>query len=598
MNVKFDIVTYDGASVLLKIHDPYDFGTIELVKAFPERRWVNDKYGNTGWAVPVNSKSVEHINRHWLPEEYTKDEGAKLLLDLEKLSGKLDEFKSKRRWDYLFDGTKSNFSYPTMRSPFDHQRVTTESMVGALYFGLLMEMGTGKTKCIIDELSYYESIRKDDKRFLAIIVCPKALLNNWAREIDANMPSVFERQVMILRGDKCQETMIELLKDPRPLKIVIVAYDTLINYIPLCTVLKPQYIAFDESHYVKNSEIPRFKVAKAAADCCEMRRIMTGTPSPNNILDIWAQFQLLKEGALGYNTFAGFRNTYAEVNFAGQFEQVVGFKNVDKLKQDMSRMSFIVRKDQCLDLPAKTYQLVEIDMPPTVRAQYDSLAKDFYLLMDDGTQVQTEMLLVQMLKLSQACSGFVVGMKPDLNNPDVAYRNTVLLKDGDAKMNAMIDDIESACSDGKAIVWSRFRIDNVAIQTKLEERGIKCGVYDGSVSDKDRQKVIDGFNNDDSYRVFIGNPGAGGVGITLLGTETVRTKTVYYYNNDFSYGKRLQSEDRCHRIGLRNPIIYKDYAYSHSIEQYIAKKLQNKKDLDTALKDTNEIKNFLLTGEA
>ena len=70
---------------------------------------------------------------------------------------------------------------------------------------------------------------------------------------------------------------------------------------------------------------------------------------------------------------------------------------------------------------------------------------------------------------------------------------------------------------------------------------------------------------------FIGQPQAGGIGLTLTAAETV-----IYYSNDFNLGTRLQSEDRCHRIGTRHNVVYIDLVALNTLDAPIARALQRK----------------------
>jgi SNF2 family DNA or RNA helicase len=94
--------------------------------------------------------------------------------------------------------------------------------------------------------------------------------------------------------------------------------------------------------------------------------------------------------------------------------------------------------------------------------------------------------------------------------------------------------------------------------------------------------------------VFIGNPQSGGVGLTLLGTKTAPCHTAYFYSNSFSFGSREQAEARNHRIGQINKVIYVDYVYKDSIEEYIADVLNGKRDLADEVKNVHNIKEMLL----
>jgi len=125
---------------------------------------------------------------------------------------------------------------------------------------------------------------------------------------------------------------------------------------------------------------------------------------------------------------------------------------------------------------------------------------------------------------------------------------------------------------GKAIIWSRFRYDIVAIVATLakvygEESVVS---YYGDTSDEDRQRAIQRFQNGKA-RFFVANPATAGYGLTL--TEA---STVIYYANDFNLETRIQSEDRCHRIGQKNPVTYIDLIAEGTIDEKIVKSLRDK----------------------
>lgn len=616
--LKFFVELYDGNSLIL-VPNGFDADQVLLFKGFPERKWINNSE-TKGWVVPITTPNLDYLYRTWLTDEYKIDEQANRMIKYEKLTNKVDSLKAEKRWDYLFNGQDTDFIYPSPLPPFMHQIVTVEASRGAEYFGLLMDMGTGKTKCAVDECSLLGLELNSNQMIRIVVVCPKPLMINWAREFDKNMPDCVDFVYHLLnKGDsKSIDQIMELLQDPSRVKIAIVSYRSVDTLIEQLMLLKPTLLICDESHNIKNHKTKSWKAVKKLADVCAMRRILTGTVTCNNILDIWAQFEILRPGALGYATYDGFKNAFCTIENVGQdgeFEKIVGFNNVDQLKETMARMSFTVKKEQCLTLPEKMFDIIEVEMPANMREIYDQMANEFALELD-GAAVDTQCILAQMMKLSQICSGFFIGKeangteKKDIFNDDgefitqlelEVYRNKLVeIPGGDAKMLVMLEDAVQACSEGKLIIWSRFQYDNKNIETRLRALGIECGRYDGTVSDDVRQETVDRFNNDPKFRCFIGNPAAGGTGLTLLGDTSEngsphnRTKNVFYYSNDFSYNKRVQSEDRCHRIGLRNPVMYRDYVYQNSIEQYIAGVLQAKGDIADCVKDVAKIKNLLV----
>ncbi len=611
--MSFRIDVYDGNTLLL-VPDYYDVQEHEKFERFPERKWRNNtSNGVRGWAIPVTQPNLEYLESAFVKgKDYEVSSAAKMLLNYNKLTVKVDELKAAKRWEYLFEGAKSEFGYPSVLPPFDHQRVTVEAAYGSEYFGLLMEMGTGKTKCFIDEAGVYGLNLKENEVLKIVVACPKSLIYNWEREFHKNFPDLLNYKIECLnKGEfKAIGQITSLLGDSSNIKIIIVSQDSVHPLLRYLRLFKPTMFGIDESHYLKNPKTQRYKACKDLSSASAMRRILTGTPISNNIMDVWSQFELLREGVLGYSTYSAFKAAFAEVESWSGHDTVVGFKEekIPMLKENMARCSFIVKKSQCLDLPPKMYDTICVEMPEAMREIYSKFEKDFYIQLENGSEVQTDFIIVQMLKLSQICSGFVSAIKAvELGeNPDnlpVTEKSLEFIPGGDTKLNIMLDEAEEVMKEGKLIIWSRFLLDNEVIHRRLTERGWRGGKYDGSVNERTREYNKCAFGDlaksgptmgEDSFRFLVGSPKAGGVGLTLLGTENFQCSNVFYYNNDYSFGARDQSEDRAHRIGLRKPVLYKDFAYKDSIEEEIARSLQQKKDLATMVKNVGSIKDILL----
>lgn len=618
--MSFQIDVYNGNTVLL-VPDYYDAAEHEKFKAFPERKWHNSA-GVIGWSVPVTEPNMNYLNEHWREGvDYKVRQSAKSLLLYQKLTVKVDELKAAKRWEYLFNKEIPSFDYPCVLKPFDHQRVTVEAAYGAEYFGLLMEMGTGKTKCFIDETMLYGLDLKENQLLKVVVTCPKGLIGNWEREFKKNYPDHFMNYHIecLNKGELKAITQItSLLSSESPVKIIIVSQDSVATLLPYLLLLKPTILCIDESHYLKNPSTQRWKSVNKLAQASSMRRILTGTPISNNIMDVWSQFELLRPGILGYSTYHAFKARFAEFNDWNGHSSITGYRdeNLEELQEAMAKCSFVVKKSECLDLPAKRYDVVKFEMPPAMRDIYEKFSTDFYVKLDNGSEVSTEHIIVQMLKLGQICSGYVSAIKKVESDgtagedyePEVT-RSIEYIPGGDTKIEGLLERADDVLREGKLIIWSRFKLDSEAIHRaltdKYKDRGWFGGKYDSTVNDSVREYNKNAFGDmapdgptsgDDNFRWLCGSPRAGGVGLTLLGTRRVRCTNVFYYSSDFNFGARDQSEDRVHRIGLLNPVLYTDFIYENSIEEYIASKLQSKRNLATAVKNIGEIREFLLKG--
>ncbi len=136
--------------------------------------------------------------------------------------------------------------------------------------------------------------------------------------------------------------------------------------------------------------------------------------------------------------------------------------------------------------------------------------------------------------------------------------------------------------EGKAIIWAHWRHDIDSIVKAIEK--VYPGsvmTYYGSTSTDDRQKAIKKFQDtNSSVKYFVGNTQTGGYGITL--TEA---SNVIYYSNSYDLEKRLQSEDRAHRIGQTKSVTYVDFIAPKTVDEKIVKALRSKMNIANKIMD-------------
>jgi SNF2 family DNA or RNA helicase len=140
------------------------------------------------------------------------------------------------------------------------------------------------------------------------------------------------------------------------------------------------------------------------------------------------------------------------------------------------------------------------------------------------------------------------------------------------KFDELMDVLEE--TDGKVIIWANYTYDLEMIRDKLaKEYGEESvRVYYGETKADDRQKMVIDFQNPDHpLRFFVGQPRTGGYGLTL--TEA---STMIYFSNNYDLEVRLQSEDRCHRIGQKKAVTYIDIVTEGTVDEKILKALREK----------------------
>jgi SNF2 family DNA or RNA helicase len=465
--------------------------------------------------------------------------------------------------------------------PYAHQEKGLKMSWNKDVFALFCEMGTGKSKMLIDNIGI---LFERGEIEAALIVAPKGVYKNWQRsELPRHMPDrILEKTDIIAWSPSTsmkmqKELELGLKKDGR-YKIIVMnveAFSTnkgTIYSMKFCQTHK-SLMAVDESTTIKNKSAQRTKNIIKVGEKAKYRRIMTGSPITKSPMDLFSQCAFLDPKLLGYTSYYSFQGRYAKTlrRSVGShsFNQVIGYQNLDELSSKLEEFSYRVLKKDCLDLPDKIYIKRVVEMTDQQATAYGfmkklALAK---LINDSGdmTTVTATNVLTQLLRLQQICSGSV--------NDDEG--NTTSLPTN--KLAELMNVIEEV--DGKVIIWAVFTEDIKRIAKELNEEYGEgaAATYYGDTSADERQDIVEKFQNPDSrLRFFVGQPRTGGYGLTL--TEA---KTVIYYNNVFDLEVRLQSEDRAHRIGQRNPVTYIDLVTENTVEEKILKALREKIDIAT-----------------
>jgi len=421
---------------------------------------------------------------------------------------------------------------------FEHQKTAVKKLekikVGALY----LEMGTGKTRTAI-ELAYSRFQR--DKIDKVLWLCPCSVKETIRRELGKHIQGykgkfIVEGIESLSSSIKLNSRLLRLVEDERVMLIV------------------------DESNLVKNHLANRTKNIMRLSEYCPYRLILNGTPITKNEKDLYSQWYILDWRILGYKSFWSFSANHLEYDDFGRVKNIL---NPDYLVSKIAPYTYQIKKEECLDLPPKSYQTVYCNLTNEQEDHYTEVAD---LLLFEVDEMEPHTIYRLFSGLQNVISGLRVTtegrmttkpfFKDDLDNP---------------RIQKLLDILNE---DEKTIIFCKYTHEIKAITKIINDKyGDETAVeFYGELNQKTRQSNLNKFENESNF--LVANKVCAGYGLNLQFCSYV-----IYYSNDWDYGTRSQSEDRVHRMGQNKNVHYVDVCCSHSLDERILKCLIKKENL-------------------
>ena len=471
---------------------------------------------------------------------------------------------------------KFKFDYKFKTKPYAHQKSALEKSWHKDEFAYFMEMGTGKSKVLVDNVAMLYNKGAIDS---ALIIAPKGVYRNWySQEIPNHLPSHIENKTVLWTAttsktkDKEYQQLFKVDYDLHILVMNVEAFSTKkgLEFATKFLNCHKTLMAIDESTTIKTPTAKRTKAICAIGKLAKYRRILTGSPVTKSPLDLYTQCEFLNENLLGFTSYYTFRNRYAvmkQANFGGRRVQLVGgYQRLEELSKILKPFSDRVLKENCLDLPEKTYVERQVELTDEQKKTYETM-KSAALASLKGKMATAPHVLTQLMRLHQITCGH-------LKNDD-----DTITEIKNNRINSLLELLEE--TEGKVIIWANYVYDIKQIVSAISKKYGEDSIvqYYGAVPAETRQKNIVKFQDPESpVKFFVGNPQTGGYGITLTAANNV-----VYYSNGYDLEKRLQSEDRAHRIGQKKAVTYIDLITPKTVDEKIRKALRKKINIATEI---------------
>ena len=473
-----------------------------------------------------------------------------------------------------------------------HQREAVDRASPLPGFALFMEAGTGKTRTTIEIIR--AKCNRQGRMLRTLIFCPNVVISNWVSEWTI-FSKLTKKQVIGLTGSGVKRLAdFNRLRDSA--HIFISNYEALLmpNLFQAFKDWVPEVVTLDESHKIKDIKSKRTKLS------CELTAhrphvyILTGSPILNTPMDIFSQFKALDGGeSFGKNFFA-FRAKYFRDRNEGmptaryfpnwQVRNIPqdGFDAIKDINEKIYRIGIRAEKKDCLDLPPEVSTTIKVGMSSEQTRLYEGMKKDCIAFYNSKACTAT-MALTKALRLLQISSGFV--SVEDKESGEESCNLEISLKET-PKLQALRELLaDLAEQKKKVLVWAVWKENYRQIAELLTKMKIGFVEVHGGVAANAKQEAILRFQTDPGVSVFLGNPGAAGIGINLQVSDTS-----IFYSRTFSLEHYLQARARNHRGGSKEAghtsITHIDLVVENTIDELVVEKLSGKLAMsDEVLKD-------------
>ena len=513
----------------------------------------------------INREYIEKLQRVFKEEDGEKIKVS--FFDMPIVQDMIDEkaFKndfmgSKDFFEGINELPTEEIEYPKLNATLrDYQKYgykwlkyLTDNNLGAC---LADDMGLGKTLQAIALLSNLH----EEKKKKSIVIMPKSLIYNWENEIKKFSPKL---KVGVYYGINRDFSSL------KKVDVILTTYGTIRNDIENLLEHKFDLLILDESQNIKNINS---QTTKAVLLLNAKKRVaLSGTPIENNLLELYSLFRFLNPEMFG--SVQRFTNSYIL-----PIQKYSDTSTIEELKKKI--YPFLLRrvkKEVLEDLPDKIEKLVYVDMNDEHRKFYEERRKYYYSLLEKNTSSQGNFDKFFVLQAINELRHIV--SSPELENKKIIS----------SKKEVLIENvIEAIENNHKVLVFVNYLSSIESICDSLKENKIKYLKMTGQT--KDRQNLVDKFQSDSRYKVFVMTLKTGGVGLNLVSADTI-----FIYDPWWNTTVENQAIDRAYRLGQDKTVFAYKMIMRNTIEEKILKlqEIKNKLLDDLISEDNLSTKNL------
>ena len=427
---------------------------------------------------------------------------------------------------------KKEIEYELSPFLYKYQKDVINKALNNEGYGLFLDTGCGKTICGLEIAKHLGK---------TLILCPLSVIETaWVEDCNNFYP---ELKIINCWGSSKSER-IKLLNSEAD--IYVMNYESFKILKHIISNMNFKCMIVDESSVMKNMKSQITTDIMSMIDIIPRRFVLSGTPNPNSNLELFPQIKFVQPELFGIS-YLGWQATYFTQDLANPHYWYQTDENKEKLFARLSEGSVFLKKEDCVDLPPKVFEVKRFELGKEQKQYYDDMIRDIQDNINEWSKFE---FTAKLMKLREIVSGFVI-------NKDGS------ITDFDTNKDKLLESAFEEIGDKPVIIWCQFQHE----VDKLAEK------YNGvalTSKTKDRDLIIRQFKNGEIKRLFT-HPKLLGKGLTF-----VNCTYNIYYSLSFSYEEFRQSQDRIHRIGQDNKCTYIILQGKNTIDEKIYNCLKRK----------------------
>ena len=485
--------------------------------------------------------------------------GPYLVLHDKMLPGYIKEMK--RRYDVANKLITGELEPPEHPFLMRHQRVCLELSRLFDRYPLFLDTGTGKTLAAL-------AIINDNRDMLWLVLCPKAVIKTgWLSDQRKFYPDI---KLLPISRNIDKEFLVRTAKEwgvpPRNYRkdelksllasradVLVVNPESFKADLEFIKSLRPAGLIIDESAKIKDPSSQITKDVTAFANTVRKLYILSGKPAPNNELEYFPQMRIIDPAIFGTN-FYKFRNRFFVPTGYGGYKWLPKPGAAEEIAQRLARKSYFVTKDECLDLPEKTYITRDVELTDKARRYYNEMERQSVLELEN-TSVIAEREVKKLMKLRQITSGFVFDADADAKPLHTCKLNELL---------EVLDEI----GNHQVIIWCQFQPEIRLIEETLKKMNRSVVTAYGGTKDIDNS--IEQFKSGKA-QYMVAHPRS-----IMYGVTFTNCTSAVYYSLSYSFEEYYQSHDRIYRKGQSKPCTFIFLIANNTIDEVVQRVVKAK----------------------